>query len=671
MNTSQAEKKITELRDIIEYHNRLYYGEDRSEISDLEFDQMLEELIRLEQQYPQFHDSNSPSQRVGGVIIKEFNTVKHRVPMLSLSNTYSESEISDFVGRVSRGLGRDDFEFVSEMKFDGVAISLTYEKGKLMRAITRGDGTKGDDITHNIRTIRSLPLKIKADDLPEIFEVRGEVYLPLSSFNRLNKEREAQGEELYANPRNTASGSLKLQDSAEVARRKLDIFVYALVVDHPNIKTQVQAMQALSRWGFPVSESYSLCKNEQEIFAYINEWEEKRKDLPLDTDGVVIKVNSFDHQQELGFTAKSPRWAIAYKYQAESASTQLEGVSYQVGRTGAITPVAHLSPVKLSGTTVRRASLHNANEIARLDLRENDYVWVEKGGEIIPKVTAVNLEYRDKGSKPVDFPSQCPECDTTLVRADGEALHYCPNVSGCPPQIKGRIEHFCSRTTMDIKHCGPQTILQLYEAGMVKNIPDLYELKVEEVVKLEGFKQKSAENLIQGIEESANRPFETVLFALGIRYVGKTVAATLAKHFKSIDAIAQASYDELYAVPEIGERIAQSILLYFDQEENKDTIRLLKEMGLRFEYENDQEVGVEEDLLNGKSFVISGVFNSYDRDELKDLIIKKGGEVKSSISGKLDFLLAGENMGPAKRAKAEKLGVKIITETDFDKMIGG
>jgi DNA ligase (NAD+) len=567
-----------------------------------------------------------------------------------------------------KGLTVTHYEYFCELKFDGVSISLTYENGLLTRAVTRGDGVRGDDVTNNIKTIRSLPLRIKSKNIPDYFEVRGEVYLSKDVFKQLNKEREDIGEETYANARNTASGTVKMQDSTEVARRKLDCYLYYLLGEKNGVETHAEAIKKLESWGFQISPTYRLCKNMDDVLAYIHEWEKKRLDLPLDTDGVVIKVNSLEQQERLGFTAKSPRWAISYKYKAESISTKLNAITYQVGRTGAVTPVAELEPVFLAGTTVKRASLHNANEIARLDLRISDYVFVEKGGEIIPKVTGVDLVKRNPTNKSVQYITTCPECKSILIRKEGEANHYCPNEKGCPPQIKGKIEHFIQRKAMDIDSLGEQTIRQLFEFDFVKSPADLFYLTKDQLLKLEKVKDKSAENILAGIGQSKNQPFENVLFGIGIRYVGKTVAEKLARHFKNMDALAKANYEQLLEAPEVGEKIAQSVVAFFLDKDNLLEIERLKKAGLCFESTLKEPKKVS-NVLEGKSFLISGVFQNYERDHLKDIIIAHGGKVLSSISGKLDFLLAGENMGPAKREKAEKLDIKIISESEFDSMI--
>ncbi|MDH4089414.1 MAG: NAD-dependent DNA ligase LigA [Cyclobacteriaceae bacterium] len=670
MTPAQAKKEIEQLTKAINYHNELYYQQNRSEISDLEFDSLLAKLATLEETFPHLRQPDSPTQRVGGTITKTFNTVYHKYPMLSLGNTYSQEELEDFDARVAKGLDDEDYTYFCELKFDGVSISLIYENGVLVRGVTRGDGIRGDDVTANVKTIRSIPLMVKGKDIPPLFEVRGEVFMPKHVFNQLNKEREDIGEERYANARNTTSGTLKMQDSSEVARRKLNCFVYFLMMDNIKTKTHEECIHLLETWKFNVSRTYQQCKDLHAVLAYINHWESRRQELPLETDGVVIKVNRLAQQQQLGYTAKSPRWAIAYKYKAESTSTRLNNITYQVGRTGAVTPVAELEPVFLAGTTVKRASLHNANEIARLDLHIGDYVFVEKGGDIIPKVTGVDLNKRNAETASVVYVDKCPECGTKLVRAAGEAAFYCPNVNGCPPQIRGRIEHFIQRKAMDIDSLGEKTIEQLYSLGMVTSPADLYDLRKEDLLKLEGFKAKSADNLLKGIMKSKTIPFENVLFGIGIRYVGKTVAEKLTRYFKTIDNIASASKEELLAAPEVGEKIAESVFEFFRSPENRNEIERLKIAGLNF-VSTATEPEKESDILANKSFVISGVFQHYERDQLQELIIKNGGRILSSVSGKLDYLLAGDNMGPSKREKAEKLKVKIISEQDFENLMKG
>lgn len=664
MKPEEAKEEIGELIEKINYYNEQYYQESVSQISDFEFDQLLERLINLETSFPQYRYSDSPSQRVGGTITKSFPTVYHKFPMLSLGNTYSTAELTEFDKRVKKALGDEPYEYVCELKFDGVALSITYEDGLLTRAVTRGDGMRGDDITTNARTIRSLPLKIRSKEYPPLFEVRGEVYLPLEEFIKINKEKEESGEALLANPRNTASGTVKMQDSSIVAKRRLDCFLYSLNGEDLPFETHEESIKALETWGFKVSQTYQKCKNVEEVFQYIDAWETKRLELPLATDGIVVKVNDLGQQERLGFTAKSPRWAIAYKYKAEGAATVLNSIAYQVGRTGAITPVANLQPVLLAGTVVKRASLHNANEILRLDLRIGDTVFVEKGGEIIPKVTGVDFTKRPLGSEEVAYISHCPECGTKLERKEGEANHFCVNEKSCPPQVKGKIEHFIHRKAMDINSLGERTIELLFQKGKVRNVADLYKLSYEDIIELEGFKSLSSENLLKGIEASKTIPFENVLFGLGIRYVGKTVAEKLVIHFRSIENLAAASYEDLIAVPEIGERIAQSVLDYFKDPESLALVEELKKAGLQFKAK--EEIAVfESSIFAGKTFVISGVFKNFERDELKEKIKKNGGKVVSAISGKLDYLLAGENMGPAKLEKATKAEIKIISEKEF------
>jgi DNA ligase (NAD+) len=669
MTAEQAKKEILELTEKINHHNHLYYQENRTEISDYEFDQLLEKLINLEKQFPQFIQPDSPTQRVGGTITKEFISVLHRYPMLSLGNTYSEEDLREFDKRVAKGLEGAPYEYFCELKFDGVSMSLVYEKGILARAVTRGDGVRGDDVTNNIKTIRTIPLVIKGKNIPEIFEVRGEVFMPKDVFTKLNKEREDIGEERYANARNTTAGTVKMQDSGEVAKRKLECYAYSLLGD-PDVKTHADGIKKIEGWKFNVSPTYKKCGSIDEVIAYIESWETKRLELPLETDGVVIKVNSLEQQEVLGFTAKSPRWAIAYKYKAQSMSTRLNGVTYQVGRTGAVTPVAMLEPIFLAGTTVKRASLHNANEIARLDLRIGDYVFVEKGGEIIPKVTGIDLSKRKEDVKPIVYVDKCPECGSKLIRYEGEAAFYCPNINGCPPQIKGRIEHFIQRKAMDIESLGERTIDQLYALGLVKSPADLYDLKREDILRLEGFKDKSVKNLLDGIAKSKDVPFESVLFAIGIRYVGKTVAEKLARYFKNIDNLAKASLEELLNAPEVGEKIAKSVYDFFRNQENQQEINRLKKAGVKL-VSDQKEPEKESDVLGNKSFVISGTFQNYERDQLQEIILKNGGRVLSGVSGKLDYLLAGDNMGPSKREKAEKLGVTIISEQDFETLLKG
>lgn len=668
MNKEKAQAEIQELTDKINLYNYQYYQEDKSEVSDFEFDTLLEKLIELETSFPELKQPDSPTQRVGGTITKQFPTVYHQYPMLSLGNTYSREELFDFDKRIKKALGDEPYEYFCELKFDGVALSLTYQNGILVRGATRGDGVRGDDITNNVKTIRSIPIRIKDGNIPPLFEARGEAFMPLEVFNKINREREEAEETLLANPRNTASGTLKMQDSSIVARRKLDCFLYSMIGEDLEFETHEESILKLAAMGFNISPTYRKCSTIEQVFDYIDEWEKKRLSLPLDTDGIVLKINSLSQQERLGFTAKSPRWAIAYKYKAESAATILDKIVYQVGRTGAVTPVANLKPVTLAGTVVKRASLHNANEILRLDLRIGDTVFVEKGGEIIPKITGVDLPKRPLHSEQVAYITQCPECDTPLIRNEGEAVHYCPNEKGCPPQIKGRISHFIQRRAMDIDSMGDRTIALLFEKGLIKNPADLYDLKYEDVFNLDGFKDLSTRNLLAGIENSKNAPFENVLFGIGIRFVGKTVAEKLAAHFKTVQNIRIASFEELISVNEIGERIARSVVDFFQDQDNLVFIDRLIAAGLNMESKSET-VTKESDSLKDKTFVISGVFEKFERDELKDLIIKNSGKVLSSISGKLDYLLAGEKMGPSKLEKAKSLNIPIISENEFLTMI--
>lgn len=669
MTREEARSEIRDLTEKVNYHNYLYYQENRTEISDYDFDQMLEKLVSLEKKFPDLVLPHSPTQRVGGAITKDFVSVQHRFPMLSLGNTYSEEELIDFDKRVSKGLDGESYEYFCELKFDGVSMSLIYEDGVLARGVTRGDGVRGDDVTSNVKTIHDIPLIVQGENVPSLFEVRGEVYMTKEIFTKLNREREDIGEEKYANARNTAAGTVKMQDSGEVARRKLSCYAYSLLGD-PSVTTHEQGIKKIEQWKFNVSQTYRKCRTIGEVIAYINEWEQKRLELPLETDGVVIKVNSLEQQATLGFTAKSPRWAIAYKYKAQSMSTRLNGVTYQVGRTGAVTPVAMLEPIFLAGTTVKRASLHNADIIAKLDLHIGDYVFVEKGGEIIPKVTGVDQQKRTASVQPIKYIDNCPECGSRLFRIEGEAAHYCPNVTGCPPQITGRIEHFIQRKAMDIESIGERTIHQLYTMGFVKTPADLYDLTKEQVLQLDGFKEKSAKNLLEGINSSKSVPFESVLFAIGIRYVGKTVAEKLARYFRNIDTLMSASFEELRNAPEVGEKIARSVFDFFRTPEHVKEITRLRAAGLQFASTASEPEKISEVLAN-KSFVISGTFKNYERDQLQDLILKNGGRVLSAVSGKVDYLVAGDNMGPSKREKAEKLGVTIISEEEFDKLLKG
>lgn len=667
MDAKQVQERVIQLTNDLNYYNYMYYQKDTSLVSDFEFDQMLEELTRLENKFPQFRQEDSPTLRVGGTITKEFPTIIHKYPMLSLGNTYSEQELAEFDERVRKTIG-SQYEYICEQKYDGVAISLTYIDGVLKTAATRGDGVRGDDVTANARTIKSIPLKIHAQGYPKVFEARGEVFLPNDIFIQINKDRQANGEQLLANPRNAASGTLKMQDSSIVAQRQLDCYIYGLYGENLSIQSHQEALAALKEWGFNVPQHYALCQDIREVFAYIHQWENRRFDLPVSTDGIVVKVNAYHQQAELGYTAKSPRWAISYKFKAETAYSQLLSISYQVGRTGAVTPVANLQPVSLAGTIVKRASLHNANEIERLGLRINDVVMVEKGGEIIPKITGVDTSRRPAESQPIQYINQCPECQTPLLRHEGEAVHYCPNERGCPPQIKGRIEHFIQRKALNVEGLGPETIEQLYDKGLIKDPADLYDLRLETLLELERFGKKSADNLLKSLENSKNIPFRQVLFGLGIRFVGVTVAEKLATYFHSIDAISQASFEELLAVPEIGEKIAYSIVNYFTSQQHQEFIYRLKNAGLQFSQE-ETATALESTKFEGKTFVLSGVFHSFGREELKDTIEKNGGKVVSSISGKLNYLVAGDNMGPAKLEKATKLGTRVLSEDEFLKML--
>jgi DNA ligase (NAD+) len=657
--------QIQSLRDELNQHNHNYYVLDKPTISDFEFDQLLQTLQDLETQHPEFFDENSPTQRVGGSITKNFNTVAHEHRMYSLDNSYSTEDLMDWEVRIQKILGNVDLEYTCELKYDGASISITYENGKLKKAVTRGDGFQGDEVTNNIKTIRSIPLQLKGNYPPK-FAIRGEIILPFSGFEKMNQELIEIGETPYSNPRNTASGSLKLQDSAEVAKRPLDCLLYFIVGNNLPFKTQFEGLETARKWGFKVPTQAKLARNMQEVLEFITYWDVQRHDLPYETDGVVIKVNSLQHQDELGYTAKSPRWAMAYKFKSEQVSTRLNSISYQVGRTGAITPVANLEPVQLAGTIVKRASLHNADQIQKLDIRLGDKVFVEKGGEIIPKIIAV--AERGNESFPTVYITNCPECQTALERKEGEANHYCPNFYGCPPQIVGRIQHYITRKAMDIEGLGGETVALLYQNGLVKNYADLYDLKIEQILPLERMAQKSAENLINGIEKSKEVPFERVLYALGIRYVGETVAKKLAKHYKNIDAIANASLMDLILVDEIGDKIAQSVIEFFENIENRLTIERLKAVGIQFELvEKNTQVS---DKFAGKTFVVSGVFEKFSRDDLKKAIEDNGGKVGSSISTKTDYVVAGENMGPAKLEKANQLKIAIISEEDFLGMIG-
>lgn len=656
-------ERIDWLRAELHRHNYNYYVMNAPEITDKEFDDLMRELQDLEKEHPEYADENSPTMRVGSDLNKNFTQVAHKYPMLSLGNTYSESEVTDFYERVKKALN-EDFEICCELKYDGTSISLTYEDGKLVRAVTRGDGEKGDDVTDNVKTIRTIPLVLHGD-YPSTFEIRGEILMPWESFEALNREREAREEPLFANPRNAASGTLKSQNSSVVAARKLDAYLYYLLGEDLPADGHYECLQKAAQWGFKISEHMKKARTLQEVFDYINYWDTERKNLPVATDGIVLKVNSLRQQKNLGYTAKSPRWAIAYKFQAERALTRLNKVSYQVGRTGAITPVANLDPVQLSGTVVKRASLHNADIIEGLDLHIGDMVYVEKGGEIIPKITGVDTDARGMlpGEK-VKFITRCPECGTPLVRFEGEAAHYCPNETACPPQIKGKIEHFISRRAMNIDGLGPETVDMFYRLKLIKDAADLYRLTVDDIKDLDRMGQKSAENIVNGIAASRSVPFERVLFALGIRFVGETVAKKIARSFKSIDEVEQASLETLMSIDEIGEKIAQSIVSYFGNPLNRNLVERLKEAGLQFS-RSEEDLSGYTDKLAGQSIVISGVFEHHSRDEYKEMIERNGGKNVGSISSKTSFILAGANMGPAKLEKAQKLGIRIMSENEF------
>ena len=680
MTPQEAKIKIEKLVTELHEHNYRYYTLSAPVISDYEFDMKLEELGKLEAQFPEFIFPDSPTQRVGGGITKEFRQVVHQYPMLSLGNTYSQGEVEDFITRTKKAIG-EDVEFVCELKYDGVAIGLKYVDGFMVQAVTRGDGVQGDDVTTNIKTIRSIPLRLHGTGYPASFEIRGEVIMPHKSFDQLNLERTDIGEAPFANPRNAASGSIKMQDSAQVAKRNLDCFLYFLYGENLPFKNHYESLEAARNWGLNVPKVLTKCKTIEEIFDFINFWDKEREKLPYDTDGVVIKVNSFHQQEELGFTAKSPRWAIAYKYKAEQASTRLLSIDYQVGRTGAVTPVANLEPVSLAGTTVKRASLHNADIIATLDVRVGDTVFVEKGGEIIPKITGVDLSERPAQSVPVEFIKTCPECGSPLLRNEGEAAFYCINENNCPPQIKGKLEHFISRKAMNIDSLGEGKIEILFEKGLVRNIADLYDLTENQLLGVEkiipgdrekkekkiSFREKTTQNILAGINSSLEVPFPRVLFALGIRYVGETVAKKLAMHFKNIENLKNASFEELIEVNEIGEKIAASVIGHFRNENNLKIIERLKDKGLQFEIQKTRQN--EGGILAGKTFVVSGVFQHFSRDGIKQAIEENGGKNVASVSGSTDFLVAGENMGPAKREKAAKLGIKIISEEEFFSLI--
>ena len=663
-----AEEKILQLRDDLNTHNYNYYVFDNATISDFDFDIKLKELERLEKEHPSFFDANSPTQRVGGTITKNFNTVVHKNRMYSLDNSYSKEDLFDWEKRVEKVLGATDLEFTCELKFDGASINLTYENGQFIKAVTRGDGFQGDEVTHNIKTIRSIPLSVKKDFISN-FEMRGEIVLPIAGFIKMNEERLANGEEAYRNPRNTASGSLKLQDSAEVAKRPLDCLLYQIVTSERKYKTHFESLENARGVGFKVPKTITLAKSIDEVFDFVNYWDIERHHLPYETDGIVIKVNNLQQQEELGYTAKAPRWAIAYKFKAAQVATVLNKISYQVGRTGAITPVANLVPVQLAGTTVKRASLHNADQIERLDIRENDTVFVEKGGEIIPKIIAVDFTKRLENSESTKYATNCPECDTVLARKEGDVKHYCPNEFGCAPQITGRIQHYISRKAMDIDGLGGETVDLLRKEGLIQNYADLYDLKVEQVTPLDRMAEKSAKNMIDGIEKSKEIPFEKVLFALGIRFVGETVAKKLAKYFKSMDCLMVATFEELISVDEIGDRIAQSIIDFSSDLGNIQLINRLKTYGLQLEV-SAAILENQTDKLDGQVFVVSGVFYQMSRNELKKAIEDNGGKVTASISKKTNFIVAGDNMGPSKLTKAQDLGIEIISEQDFIDKIG-
>lgn len=657
------EQQIQSLRDELREHNYKYYVLDQPSISDFEFDMKLKELQKLEAEHPEFYDPTSPTLRVGGMVTKNFETVAHEHRMYSLENSYSKEDLEDWEKRIQRILGDVPVEFTCELKYDGASISLTYEEGKLVRAVTRGDGFQGDDVTNNIKTIKSVPLQLKGDYPPK-FDIRGEIILTLEGFAKMNQERIEAGEDPYMNPRNTASGSLKLQDSALVAQRPLECLLYSIAGTNLGISSQFEVLEKARSWGFKVPSVAKLCKSMEEVMQFADYWDVHRHDMSFETDGVVVKVNSIQHQEELGYTAKSPRWAMAYKFKAEQATTVLNEITYQVGRTGAITPVANLEPVLLAGTTVKRASLHNADQIAKLDVRVGDTVFVEKGGEIIPKIIAVDFTKRSVDSVPTEYITHCPECGTELIRKEGEAQHFCPNDTGCPTQITGRIQHFISRKAMDIEGMGSETVELLFKEGLISNYADLYTLTKEQVIPLERMAEKSAENLINGVAASKTIPFERVLFALGIRYVGETVAKKLAKAYKNIDALMAASHEELIAVDEIGERIADSVIKFFSEPTNLEIVDRLKSYGLQFSL-SEEQLENQTDKLKGQTFVVSGVFENISRNDLKKLIEDNGGKVASSISSKTSFVVAGDNMGPSKKTKAESLGIPIISEQEF------
>ena len=670
MNPNEAKIEIAKLTDELNIHNHLYYVENNPSISDYDFDMLLKRLQELEVQFPELADDNSPTKRVGGDITKKFETVVHKYPMLSLSNTYSEEEIEEWVTRVKKQV-EDDIEYVCELKYDGVAIGIQYVNGELRQAVTRGDGTQGENVTSNVKTIRTIPLSLKGD-FPNDFEIRGEIFFPVHNFQKLNELKREAGEQEFANPRNTASGTLKMQDSKVVAQRGLDCFLYGVYGTGDLRDGHFETVKKVADWGFKIPPSnkryIEKTTTVHGVMDFIHYWNKERVNLPFEIDGIVIKVNNYHKQEELGYTAKSPRWAIAYKFKAERVETILKEVTYQVGRTGAITPVANLEAVQLGGTTVKRASLHNADQIAKLDLHENDCVFVEKGGEIIPKIVGVNEDARQPGADKIAFIEECPECKTTLIRKEGEAQHYCPNEKGCPTQIKGRIEHFISRKAMNIDGLGAETVDALVEANLIRNCADLYTLTFDEIVNLERMADKSANNLLVGVENSKNQPFPKVLFGLGIRFVGETVAKKLAKSLKNIDALMSASFEQLIEIDEIGDRIAESIIAFFEDEENNQLINRLKLYGLKFEVEEKEK---SSSILEGKSFVVSGVFTAFSRNELKELIELNGGKNVGSISKKTNYVVAGDKMGPSKLQKATELGVTILSEDDFIALLNG
>tara|TARA_Y100000589_G_scaffold332344_1_gene392069 strand:+ start:40185 stop:42206 length:2022 start_codon:yes stop_codon:yes gene_type:complete len=671
MTPEEAKERIKQLTEELNEHNYRYYVLAQPVISDYEYDMKLKELEKLEKQFPQFADKNSPTKRVGGQVTKNFPTVKHKVPMLSLSNTYSIEEIIDWEKSIMK-LVNKPITYVLELKYDGVAISIRYKNGEMVQAVTRGDGYQGDDVTPNVMTIRSIPLQLRGNDYPDEFEVRGEILMPFDVFNKLNEEREDIGEPPFANPRNAAAGTLKIQDSSIVAKRRLDSYMYYLIADKRPFNNHYDNILKMGEWGFkvprPENNFIKKATTIEEILDFINYWDKHRDDLNFGIDGIVLKVNDYDEQEQIGYTAKSPKWAIAYKFKAARVETKLLSISYQVGRTGAITPVANLEPVHLAGTVVKRASLYNADYIEQMDIRVGDMVYVEKGGEIIPKIVAVDFDKRPPGLPKTEFITHCPECGTKLVRNEDEAIVYCPNEWGCRPQLIGKIQHFISRKAMNIEGIGDETVEQLFDAGLIRTIADLYELKREQLLPLERFAEKSVDNMLKGIEKSKEVPFERVLFAIGIRYVGETVAKKLARHFKSIDNLQKATFEELVKAEDVGEKIAKSIIRYFKDEHNIEIINRLKKHGLKFSLTEEQLQNMS-DKLAGLKFVVSGVFHDFSRDELKHLIEQNGGRVVSSVSSKTDYIIAGENMGPSKREKAERLGIKIISEKEFEKML--